>query len=82
MKKSNCWLCERGYGLDNGGLSPGELHEDFFGDLICIYCEARIENMGRLLAEPKLIPLVAAISKLPVVPGYSVVITNRDREYE
>jgi hypothetical protein len=56
--KSDCWLCGRGYGLENGGFHPGEMHLDFFGDLICIHCEAKIGFMGQLIAQPEFIQVV------------------------
>ena len=67
-----CWLCEHGTNLDDGGLRPGELVEDFFGDTICVYCQNTIEMTGRLLANPELIPLVVAMKQLPQVDGVSV----------
>lgn len=66
-KKNNCWLCERGTGLDNGALAPGELRINFFGDLECIYCTARLQFTVALLEKPELIPLLSEIQKLPTV---------------
>ncbi len=67
-----CWLCERGTNLNNGGLQPGELVRDFFGDMICIYCRDRIEFTAELLSNPNLIPLMAGIDRLPKVDGVKV----------
>ena len=58
------WLCEEGTNLDDGGLRPGELMRDFFGDTICIYCNDKINFAVRLMANPELIPLVRDMKKL------------------
>ena len=78
--KRDCWLCGLGTGLDNGGMSPGELKTDFFGDVVCIYCESRINFMGMLLANPEVIPLVSVMGKLPKAEGWSVGLRKLEEE--
>ena len=80
MNRNNCWLCEKGTGLDNGGLQPGELHQDVFGDMICIYCQQRIDYMTELLVHPEIIPLVVGMQKLPHVEGWDVGIHKTESE--
>jgi hypothetical protein len=70
--KSDCWLCGRGYGIDNGGMAPGEMHRDMWGDLICVYCEAKIKFTARIMEYPELIKLVGQIESLPNIEGISI----------
>ena len=70
--KSDCWLCGRGYGLDNGGMVPGEMHRDRDGDMVCIYCEDKINFTAHIMENPDLIELVGQIDKLPKVEGVSI----------
>ena len=65
--KINCWLCDKGYGLDNGDLNPGELIKDIFGDNICIYCDAVIKNMAHVLANPELIKHTSVITPIGIM---------------
>lgn len=67
-----CWLCERGTNLDDGGLRPGELHEDVFGDMVCVYCENGINFLASIMDDPEKIKLVSEIQRLPKVNGVMV----------
>jgi hypothetical protein len=67
-----CWMCECETELDKGGLRPGEIHPDIFGDPICIYCEQKIVSAANLLAHPELIPVIVEINKLPKIAGLSI----------
>ena len=81
-KPGNCWLCDRGTGLDNGSMNPGELQINFFGDIECIYCTARMNFTIELLSNPEMIPLMSALQKLPKVPNVSIGIRiEHDEEY-
>ena len=64
--KNDCWLCGKGYGLENGELQPGELKPNIFGDLECIYCRAMLDNMVVVLSNPEIIPLTKAITHFGV----------------
>jgi hypothetical protein len=70
--KSDCWLCGRGYGIDNGDMLPGTMHLDEEGDMICIFCEAKINFTARIIGHPELIRLVGEIKGLPKIEGIGV----------
>ena len=65
--KQDCWLCGRGTGIGNGSMGPGELKQDEWGDLVCIYCEARMNFMAQLLANPQAIVFMSELRQLPRV---------------
>jgi len=76
--KNDCWLCGRGYGIDNGGMNPGEMHRDEEGDMVCIYCEERISITVKIMDNPALLRLVGGIQALPKVEGVEVGLTFLD----
>ncbi len=60
--KKDCWLCGKGYGLENGDLKPGELKVNIFGDLECIRCTSLLSNMVTVMEHPEITPLIKAIA--------------------
>jgi hypothetical protein len=61
-------------------MAPGEMHHDSEGDLICVYCENRINFTARIMDNPNLLQLIGAIQALPKVDGVRIGINFEETE--